>query len=130
MRSTIYNPAQAARVADAKAIRRRVRALQAPALARFNNGPQVAAELATGTIATIGNHMLRFGADSELCRRYASQAGKRVKAAYMARTGTAPRKVWTVRNGRAIEVFAYAADDAAVAAGFASYAQTAHLVAA
>ncbi|WP_040793220.1 hypothetical protein [Nocardia paucivorans] len=126
---TLYRPARAARLAAAKAHLRRVARIQAAAITRFRNGAAVARALAGGLLVTITAHMSALGADAEMCRRFGSHAGKRVKAAFRARTGRDPVQVWTVRAGRLIQVCAYEPSDPSLAAGLAGYARTAHLVA-
>ncbi|WP_280502048.1 hypothetical protein [Nocardia farcinica] len=128
MITTTYSPARAARKAAAKALRRRVRALIAPALARFLNGSARTQFLNSGQLVTISTALANLGADADLIRRYASHAGKKVKAAFKAATGRDPLTVWTVRNGRAIEVAAYPAKDRAIREGLAAYSRTAHLI--
>ncbi|MFI5721141.1 hypothetical protein [Nocardia sp. NPDC051750] len=127
---TFYRPARAAVLAAAKAHRQRVKGALAGALVRYRNGAEVTGALASGRLVTVTVHMAALGADEETCRRFGSHAGKRIKAAFRARTGGDPVRVWTVRNGRAIEVCAYAADDPALSAGLGDYARTAYLVAA
>lgn len=129
MRTTTINITRGARLLAAKALRRRVRALQAPAKARHLNGRDITTALTTGTLVTISRVLASLGADADLIRRYASHAGKQVKAAALA-AGAAPVAVWTVRNGIAIEVAAYAPDAPALRTGLASYPRTAHLIAA
>lgn len=121
MITTTYSPARAARKAAAKATRRRIERALVAATARF---------LAAGTLVTVTGALARLGADEDTMRRYASHAGKKVKAAHIARTGQAPAQVWTARNGRPVRVYAYAPADPALTAGFAAYPRTAHLVAA
>lgn len=125
---TIHNPIRAARLAAAKAFRTRVRRILAPAVVRYRNGAALTAALTAGTLATISTHLAALGADEELCRRFASHAGKKVRAAFEQLTGRTPLRVWTVRNGRPIEVFVYAPGDPALKLGFRAYGRTAHLV--
>jgi len=129
MITTIYRPTRGARLAAAKALRKHVRGLIADALIRYRNGATTTRALATGELVTITTHMIKLGADPELLRRYASHAGKKVREAYDTLTsGAEPTRVWTVRNGRPISVFAYAADDQALTFGLRTYSRTAHLV--
>jgi hypothetical protein len=123
---TTYNQARADRRTAFRAIRARITA----AIVRFRNGAQVTAAIASGALVTIGAHLSALGADEDFRRRYASQAGKKVKAAYIALTGVAPQQIWTVKNDRAIQVFAYSPTDPALTAGLAAYQRTAHLIAA
>jgi hypothetical protein len=123
---TTYSATRAQRRAAAKTLRGRI----AAAIVRFRNGAAVTAALADGALVTITQAMTRLGADADLCRRFGSHAGKKVKAAFIALTGTDPQQVWTVRNNRPIQVFAYSPTDPALTAGFRAYARTAHLIAA
>lgn len=127
---TLYRPARAARLAAAKAHNRRVARALAAAMARYLNGAETARALACGALTTITAHMAALGADEETRRRFGSTAGKRVKAAYRARTGHDPVQVWTVRNDRRIQVYAYAPTDPSLSVGLGSYERTAHLIAA
>lgn len=128
MTVTIYRPARAARLAAVKAHVRRVRRLLSAAVARFLNGPQITEALNTGRLVTVSNHMTGLGADSDQVRRYSSPAGKKVKAAFLGLYGIEPGKVWVVRNGRPVHVYAYSPTDPALTDGLAGYARTAHLV--
>lgn len=120
IRST-YRASTATRRANAKALRRRIQHALVAATTRF---------LGTGTLVTITTALGKLGADEDTLRRYASHAGKKVKAAHIALTGAAPVQVWTARNGHPTRVFAYNPTDPALTAGFAAYQRTAHLVAA
>ncbi|MEV4127082.1 hypothetical protein [Nocardia sp. NPDC049707] len=126
MTTTTYNPARAARIAAFRALRARI----ARAVVRFRNGAQVTAAIASGALVTIGAHLTNLGADEDFRRRYASHAGKRVKAAYLALTGVDPQQIWTIKHDRAIQVCAYAPTDPALNCGLRAYTRTAHLVAA
>lgn len=127
---TTYSEARANRRAAAKALRTRVRRLLAAAIVRFRNGADITAAIAGGALVTVGAHMRALGADEELARRFASHAGKKVKAAYETLHDAEPLRVWTVRNDRPIEVHAYAPTELALRLGLAAYNRTAHLVAA
>ncbi|WP_068059237.1 hypothetical protein [Nocardia xishanensis] len=127
---TTYSEARAQRRATAKALRARVRRLLAQAVVRFLNGADITAAITRGALVTITAHMRTLGADEELVRRFGSHAGKKVKAAHIALTGVDPQRVWTVRNDRPIEVFAYSPTDSSLTEGLRAYPRTAHLVAA
>ncbi len=126
MATTLYRPARAARIAAFRALRNRI----ASAIVRFRNGAAVSASIASGALVTIGAHLINLGADEDFRCRYASHAGKKVKAAFIAATGVDPQQIWTVKNDRAIQVYAYNPADPALSAGLAAYGRTAHLIAA
>lgn len=112
------------------AARAAIRRVTAPAICRWRNGADVAAALADGTLTTVTGVLASVGADEEFQRRYSSPAGKAIAKAYRTETGRDPVKIWTVRNGCAVHVYAYPAGDPAVTTGLAAYKRTAELVAA
>ncbi|WP_109527200.1 MULTISPECIES: hypothetical protein [Nocardia] len=118
IRST-YRAHTATRKAAAKALRRRIEHVLVAATIRF---------LATGTLVTITTALGKLTDDEDLLRRYASHAGRKVKAAYVALTGVAPVQVWTARNGHPYLACAYNPADPALTVGFGAYKRTAHLV--
>ncbi|WP_041560296.1 hypothetical protein [Nocardia farcinica] len=132
MTTTTYTRTRAARKAAALAIRARLAGLQAVRLVRALhrlNGFWLTDLLSRGEFVTVTTVLTNLGADAELIRRYASQAGKAIKHAYLAAyDGREPVMVWKVVNGRPRQVAAYLADEPAVREGLAAYARTAHLV--
>ncbi|WP_280498916.1 hypothetical protein [Nocardia cyriacigeorgica] len=134
MITTIYRRTVAARKAAARLIRTRIAAAQTARLARAVralNGFWMTTLLERGEFVTVSQTLADLGADADLIRRYASQAGKKIKAAYMATyEGREPVQVWKVVHDRPRQVAAYAADEPVIRTGLAAYARTAHLVAA
>lgn len=103
----------------------------APAIVAYRNGATTREAVRSGELVTVTTHLAAIGADEDTQRRYGSHAGKKIKAAYIARTGVEPRRIWTVSSwGYPIEVCAYLADDPALNAGVRAYPRVAHLVAA
>lgn len=125
---TLYRPIRTARLTAAKTHRRRVARALAPALARYRNGTHITRALSTNTLTTITKHMATLGADTNTQHRFASHAGKHVKAAYKAHHGHDPLQIWTVRNGRLITVHAYTHHEPALTTGLSQYNRTAHLI--
>lgn len=134
MTTTTYSRTRAARIATARVIRARIATAQAARLTlalRALNGFHMTALLERGEFVTVSQVMADLGADADTVRRYASHAGKKIKAAYMdAYDGREPVTVWKVVHDRPRQVAAYTADEPVIRAGLAAYARTAHLVAA
>ncbi|MBF6410978.1 hypothetical protein [Nocardia farcinica] len=134
MITTTYRRARAARKAAAHLIRTRITAAQAARLVRALrklNGYVMTGLLERGEFVTVSQVLAQLGADADLIRRYASQAGKAIKRAYLAAyDGREPVMVWKLVHDRPRQVAAYLADEPAVREGLAAYARTAHLVAA
>ncbi|WP_280185407.1 MULTISPECIES: hypothetical protein [Nocardia] len=131
---TTYTRARAARIATARIIRTRISAAQAARLVRALrrlNGFWMTGLLERGEFVTVSQALAELGADADLIRRYASQAGKAIKRAYLnTYEGREPVQVWKVVNGRPRQVAAYTATEPVIREGLAAYARTAHLVAA
>lgn len=119
MINTLCTIARVARKVAAKATRRAIERALVAASARV---------LATGELVTITDALTALDADDEIVTRFASPAGKAVKAAYVAAHGKQPARLWVVRNDRPIRVFVYDPRDTALTAGFAAYKRTAHLI--
>ncbi|MFD6400757.1 hypothetical protein [Nocardia sp. NPDC060249] len=132
--ATTYSRARAVRLATARIIRERLVAAKTVALVRALrslNGFWMTGLLNKGEFVTVTQAMTALGADADLIRRYASQAGKAIKRAYRAAyEGREPVQVWKVVNGRPRQVLAYTNDEPVIRDGLAAYARTAHLVAA
>ncbi|MFD3594337.1 hypothetical protein ACFWU5_16560 [Nocardia sp. NPDC058640] len=118
--ATLYTRSRAARIAAARIIRTRIGA----ALDTFLNRA-----LRARGLVTISQVLADLGADADLVRRYASHAGKKVKAAYLAAHGREPVQVWKVVTGRPRQVLAYNPTEPVIRDGLAAYQRTAHLVA-
>ncbi|TDP29834.1 hypothetical protein [Nocardia ignorata] len=134
MITTTYSRPRAARLATGRLIRDRLLGARAVRLARALralNGFWISGLLERGELVTVTQVLDQLGADAETIRRYASQAGKAIKRAYLAAyDGRTPTEVWKVVNGRPRQVLAYTADEPVIRDGLAAYARTAHLVAA
>ncbi|MBF6416960.1 hypothetical protein [Nocardia cyriacigeorgica] len=134
MITTTYSRTRAARIATARVIRDRIATAQAARLLRALralNGFHMTALLERGEVITVSQALANLGADADTVRRYASQAGKKIKAAYLAAyEGREPVTVWKFVHDRPRQVAAYAADEPVIRAGLAAYTRTAHLVAA
>ncbi len=134
MTTTTYRRPRAARLAAARMIRTRLlgaRAVRLVRALRALNGFWMTDLLDRGEFVTVTGVLANLGADADLIRRYASQAGKAIKRAYRdAYEGREPVQVWRVVNGRPRQVLAYTADEPAIREGLAAYNRTAHLVAA
>ncbi|MBF6358127.1 hypothetical protein IU449_26890 [Nocardia higoensis] len=132
MNASIYTRTRAARKAAAALIRARLASVQAVRLVRALrklNGIHVAGLLERGALVTVSQVLAGLGADADLIRRFASQAGKKIKAAFLGAYGSEPQQVWKVVNGRPRQVLAYVPGEPAIRAGLAAYDKTAHLVA-
>lgn len=126
IRST-YRRARAARRAAVRIIRDRIAGLQAVALIRAVrklNGYVMTTALARGELVTVSQILAALGADADFIRRYASHAGKKIKAAL----GKVPVMVWKVIHGKPRQVAAYTPTHPAIREGLAAYPRTAHLV--
>ncbi|MFC4128856.1 hypothetical protein [Nocardia rhizosphaerae] len=134
MTVTTYIRSRAARLAAARIIRERLVAAKTVALVRALrslNGFWMTDLLDKGEFVTVSQILDRFGADAELIRRYASQAGKAIKRAYLAAyEGREPVQIWKVVNSRPRQVLAYTPDEPVIRDGLGAYQRTAHLVAA
>lgn len=93
-----------------------------------------ASDLATGRLITVDAYMRRCGIeDEDFIHRYASQLGKAVKAAYVARHGVEPPSTWELRKGSGLLAFkvirpnVYRPDDPALAEGWDAYPRTSEL---
>lgn len=131
--ATLYTRTRAARLTAARIIRNRLVAAKTVSLVRAIrslNGFWMTGLLNSGRFVTVTQVLATLGADAELIRRYASHAGKAIKRAYIATHGYEPVQVWKVINGRPRRVLAYGVDNPVIRDGLASYARTAHLVAA
>ncbi|WP_043654481.1 hypothetical protein [Nocardia thailandica] len=134
MITTTYRRTRAARLAAARIIGKRLAGAQAVRLVRALrslNGVWVSGQIERGEIITVSQAMTALGADAELVRRFASHAGKRIKAAWIAHHGAhEPMRIWKFVHDRPRQVAAYKPADPAIRDGLAAYDRTAHLVAA
>lgn len=134
MITTTYRRTHAARIAAARIIRTRIAAAQAVRLVRALrslNGYFMTGLIERGEFVTVSQAMTALGADADTIRRYASHAGKKIKAAYAkAYEGRTPSTVWKFVHDRPRQVAAYLADEPVLRQGLAAYDRTAHLVAA
>lgn len=113
------------------AVDARITKAAAPAIVAYRNGATTTKAVKSGELVTVTTHLATLGADDDTQRRYGSHAGKKIKAAYIARTGVQPRRIWTLSgSGYPIEVYAYTRNDQALTDGIAAYGRVAHLVAA
>lgn len=120
MITTLYTTARATRIAAARLVRARI--------ATAHDTFTTRALRARGLV-TVTQVLAALGADADFTRRYASHAGKKIKAAHLAAYGTTPAQAWKVINGHTREVFAYPAGEPVLREGLAAYERTAHLVA-
>jgi hypothetical protein len=91
------------------------------------NGP-LGDQLANGQLIQASTYLRTLGLEEWAVRSTRSHFGKKVKAAHLAATGTAPLMAWVMVDDRWMRVCVYAPQDPALAAAVDAYPRLANIV--